>query len=94
MADGVDFVAARKALIDRLRDVATVDARIAARWLQGSLADGSADALSDVDAYVSLADDDFEAASLSVAHSSSNWVTYCSSRTASYRACVRSMRSS
>lgn len=59
--DQCDFVAARERLIGRLRDVATADDRIAACWLQGSLADGSADALSDVDAYIAAADGDFDA---------------------------------
>ena len=55
------FVGARNAVIDRLRTLATTDERIAACWLQGSLADGSADALSDIDAYVAVPDAQFEA---------------------------------
>lgn len=62
MQDGSRFLAAREALIGRLREVATADGRIAACWLQGSLADGSSDDLSDVDAYFAVADDAFDAA--------------------------------
>jgi len=61
MSQGAEFVAARAALIERLAALATNDDRIAACWLQGSLADGSSDALSDVDAYLVVADDDFDA---------------------------------
>lgn len=61
MADAAVFVAAREALIARLTELAKNDERIAACWLQGSLADGSADALSDVDAYVAVPDEQFEA---------------------------------
>ncbi len=61
MPNGDEFVAAREALIERLVAVATADDRIAACWLQGSLADGSSDALSDIDAYFAIADVDFDA---------------------------------
>lgn len=61
MADSSSFIAAREALIERLRAVAKEDDRIAACWLQGSLADGTSDALSDVDAYLAVAADDFDA---------------------------------
>jgi predicted nucleotidyltransferase len=50
----------REALIDRLTELARADDRIAALWLQGSLADGTADPYSDVDAYLAVHDDRFE----------------------------------
>lgn len=60
MASGEDFVRAREAVIARLREVVDADERIVACWLQGSLADGTADALSDVDAYLAVADAQFD----------------------------------
>jgi predicted nucleotidyltransferase len=60
VATGSDFVAARESLIERLKVAAATDDRIAACWLRGSLADGSADALSDVDAYLAVRDEDFD----------------------------------
>ncbi len=55
------MVARREALLDRLVDVAKADGRIAAVWLQGSLARGDHDAYSDVDAYLAVADGAFDA---------------------------------
>ena len=46
----------REALIERLTAAAAADQRIAACWLQGSIADGSSDDYSDVDAYVCVYD--------------------------------------
>lgn len=55
------FVSAREALIGRLADVVREDDRLAALWLQGSLADGSDDPWSDVDAYIAVRDGHIEA---------------------------------
>ena len=61
MSDAAVFLHAREAFIERLMQLVAGDARIAACWLQGSLADGSADALSDVDAYLAVPDGEFDA---------------------------------
>ena len=50
----------RDALIERLTSLVIGDGRLAAVWLQGSLADGTADAWSDVDAYVCVLDEHFD----------------------------------
>ncbi len=55
MPDSV-FVEARNQVIERLRQAAETDTRIMACWLQGSLANGSADDLSDIDACVAVDD--------------------------------------
>jgi len=55
------FEAARDQLVTRLIDAVRDDPRLAALWLQGSLADGSADPLSDVDAYLAVQDAAFDA---------------------------------
>jgi predicted nucleotidyltransferase len=54
------FVQRREELIARLKDQVRSDPRIAALWLQGSLAVGDADSLSDVDAYVAVTDANFD----------------------------------
>lgn len=54
------FEQRRAALIDRIVALARDDVRVAALWLQGSLADGTADALSDVDAYLCIRDQAFD----------------------------------
>ena len=51
------MVERRDAVLARLVEVATADARIAGVWLQGSLAAGGHDAYSDVDAYIAVEDD-------------------------------------
>src|SRR5947209_272643 len=61
MSNAAEFVRAREATIERLKALATADHRVVACWLQGSLADGSADALSDIDAYLAMRDADFDA---------------------------------
>lgn len=61
MASAEEFVRAREAVIARLRALVEGDDRIAACWLQGSLADGTADALSDIDAYLAIPDAQFDA---------------------------------
>jgi hypothetical protein len=53
---GEAFVAAREGLIERLVALVGADARLAACWLQGSLADGTDDPWSDIDAYVAARD--------------------------------------
>lgn len=55
------FVQAREELIARLAAIVREDPRLAALWLQGSLADGTADPLSDVDAYLAVEDEAFDA---------------------------------
>jgi len=56
MLDSSVFIVARNAFIRRLSEVATSDGRIVACWLQGSLGDGTADELSDVDASLVVED--------------------------------------
>ncbi len=46
-------------MIDSLTDAARTDERVVAAWLQGSRADGSADAFSDIDYYVAIDDEAF-----------------------------------
>lgn len=54
-------IAARHdAVIEHLTRAARADERVAAAWLQGSRADGSADAFSDIDYYVAVADEAFD----------------------------------
>src|SRR5579859_265433 len=55
------FEQRREALVARLERLTREDERIAALWLQGSLAAGTADALSDVDAYLAVVDEQFDA---------------------------------
>jgi predicted nucleotidyltransferase len=55
------FETARAATLAALTDVARADPRIEALWLQGSLATGKADAFSDIDAYLAVADAAFDA---------------------------------
>jgi predicted nucleotidyltransferase len=54
------FEAQREAVIARLLACVRDDDRLLALWLQGSLADGSGDPLSDIDAYVAVRDDVFD----------------------------------
>ena len=56
-ANGEQFVAWREAVIAALSERVRADERLHALWLQGSLADGSSDALSDIDAYVAVRDE-------------------------------------
>lgn len=51
----------REDLVARLMALVGDDSRFVALWLQGSLADGSADPLSDVDAYIAVEDAAFPA---------------------------------
>jgi hypothetical protein len=48
-----------EAVIRSLTEAARADERVLAAWLQGSRADGSADAFSDIDYYVAVEDDAF-----------------------------------
>ena len=55
-------IAARhQAVLDLLTQLARDDERIVAAWLQGSRADGSADAFSDIDLYVAVSDAEYAA---------------------------------
>src|SRR5205823_650443 len=54
------FAQRRERLVERLKGIVRGDPRIVALWLQGSLADGTADPLSDVDAYVAIEDTAFD----------------------------------
>ena len=57
----LDPIAARhEDVLARLTDAARADERIVAAWLQGSRADGSADAFSDLDYYVAIADEAYD----------------------------------
>jgi predicted nucleotidyltransferase len=56
-----DYGQARDALIRNLVAEAERDQRILAVWLQGSLADGTGDEYSDIDAYLAVADESFDA---------------------------------
>lgn len=58
--DPSPFVARRQRVIERLIALGEADPRVVAVWLEGSLADGTADPLSDVDAYVAVEDAAFE----------------------------------
>jgi hypothetical protein len=55
------FVQERQKLIGRLEAIVREDPRLTALWLQGSLADGTEDPLSDVDAYLAVEDEAFDA---------------------------------
>jgi hypothetical protein len=61
MAAGpADFERRRDRLIERLASLVRNDPRLAALWLQGSLADGTSDPLSDVDAFIAVDDAAFD----------------------------------
>jgi len=55
------MVTRRDAVLSRLVELAKTDLRIAAVWLQGSLARGDDDPFSDIDAYVAVEDAAFDA---------------------------------
>jgi hypothetical protein len=58
--DTIEPSAARhEAVIQGLTEAAGADPRVVAAWLQGSRADGSADAFSDIDYYVAIEDEAF-----------------------------------
>lgn len=52
MSDEVPFAVRRAELIDRTVAICSRDARFPAGWLEGSLADGSADSYSDIDLHL------------------------------------------
>src|SRR5215212_8483788 len=54
------FERRREELIARLVALVRDDPRLVALWLQGSLADGTADPLSDVDAFIAVTDASFD----------------------------------
>ncbi len=59
-SDFTEPIAARHdVVIQRLSEAARADERVVAAWLQGSRADGSADAFSDIDYYVAIEDEAF-----------------------------------
>jgi len=53
------MVVRREAVLARLVELAKAERRIAAVWLQGSLARGDEDPYSDIDAYLAIDDEDF-----------------------------------
>jgi hypothetical protein len=58
----VPFAARRARTIDRAVEIFSADPRFVAGWLEGSLADGSADPFSDIDLYLCVEDNAFEQA--------------------------------
>jgi hypothetical protein len=54
MSEEVPFAVRRGELIDRAVAIFSADARFPAGWLEGSLADGSADSYSDIDLHLSV----------------------------------------
>jgi len=56
MTDDVPFAARRLATIEKASAIFSKDPRFLAGWLEGSLADGSADSFSDIDLYLCVAD--------------------------------------
>jgi hypothetical protein len=56
MNDDVPFAIRRSKLLDRAVAILSTDARFPAGWLEGSLADGSADPYSDIDFHLSVAE--------------------------------------
>ena len=59
--DTIEPIAARHdAVIKSLTEAARADQRVLAAWLQGSRADGSADAFSDIDYYIAIEDEAFD----------------------------------
>jgi hypothetical protein len=58
----VPFAVRRRQSIDRVVEVLSSDSRFVAGWLEGSLADGSADPFSDIDLYLCVEDNAFEQA--------------------------------
>jgi hypothetical protein len=59
--DDEPIAARHEAVINSLTDAARNDVRITGAWLQGSRADGHQDLFSDIDYYVSVADDHHDA---------------------------------
>jgi hypothetical protein len=59
--DPEPIAARHEAVLERLRQLACDDPRVVAAWLQGSRADGSDDAFSDIDFYIAVSDDAHDA---------------------------------
>jgi hypothetical protein len=57
----VPLLERREAFVERARTVLTADPRLVAGWLEGSLAEGTADPYSDVDLYLAARDDAVDA---------------------------------
>ena len=57
MSETVPFAARRDAIINRAVEIFSADPRILAGWLEGSLADGSADPYSDIDLHLCVVDE-------------------------------------
>ena len=55
------LTAARERVLAQLQELARQDERLRALWLQGSLASGGADEVSDIDAYLAVEDGAFDA---------------------------------
>ena len=56
----VPFAARRRATIEKAIEIFSTDDRFVAGWLEGSLADGSADPYSDIDLYLCIGENWFE----------------------------------
>ena len=56
-----EMIARRDAVLARLVELAKADRRVAAVWVQGSLARGDHDPYSDIDAYLAIDEEDFAA---------------------------------
>lgn len=54
MSDDVPFAVRRGAMLDHAVAILSTDARFPAGWLEGSLADGSSDAYSDIDLHLAV----------------------------------------
>jgi len=54
MSDNVPFAKRRTEMLDRAVAIFSADARFPAGWLEGSLADGSADSYSDIDLHLNV----------------------------------------
>src|SRR5262245_57193575 len=60
MRDQPPFAVRRIALLERIVNHFSCDRRLPAGWLEGSLADGSADSYSDIDLHLYVSDDAWE----------------------------------
>src|SRR5437868_15099243 len=56
MNDGVPFAVRRRETVQKAVELFSADPRFHAGWLEGSLADGTADSFSDIDLYLCVAD--------------------------------------
>lgn len=60
VSSDIPFATRRSALVDRAIALLSVDPRFPAGWLEGSLADGSADSYSDIDLHLCVDDQGFD----------------------------------